>query len=175
MRNGGAQRPCHRDSVPLAAAGVCVWGAQRPTARTRAACRVPALGACTSFLGAAMRQWERILSHPAGPALHPRHQIRLGSQLDIPVLGCSETDHRPTAQRGPEYPLLQPPSSSQSAALSPMSPVPRDWASDLGKPLANPAPALWLYLFINRPISHLAPAQSSTPKRQMQPRDSLSS
>lgn len=81
---------------------------------------------------------------------------------------------QPHCSERPQCPLLPPPSSGSTAfqrcvlslGTGPLT---------LVKPLANSVPALWFYLFINRPISHLAPAQSSTPKKQMQPRDSLSS
>lgn len=106
----------------------------------------------------------------------PGHQIRLGSQLDIPALGCSEMDHSPTLLReAPSAPCSHP-LLPLRVLLSRQCPLSQGTGPlTLVKPLANPAPAHWLYLFINRPISHLAPAQSSTPKRQMQPRDSLSS
>lgn len=85
-------------------------------------------------------------------------------------------DHSPALQRGPECPLLHPLFLSEALLSLPCPPLSQGTRPlTLEKPLANPVPPLWLYLFKNRPISHLAPAQSSTPKKQMQPWDSLSS
>lgn len=116
-------------------------------------------------------EWQRGSGKESAPTARPALALstsRLGSQLNIPASGCSELG---MARGSP-----RPPASRSCSLLSLCSSLQRLLPAGTGcltlvRPSADPAP----HSFINRPISHLALAQSSTPKRQMQPQDFLSS
>lgn len=108
---------------------------------------------------------------------HPPYQLTW-KPAEHSCLRLLRTGHGPAGLKGLLHPSSSTPCScsllslgaEHCSSLQCLLP-PGTGCLTLVRPSADPAP----YSFINRPISHLALAQSSTPKRQMQPQDFLSS